>query len=63
MDKEIKYLKTTEIKALREKLHLEQDGICPICVTKLSADFIPFINNYIIKILNKQGTTDGKVYK
>ena len=39
-NKEIKYLKGSDIKPLRKKLHKEQDGICPICVTRLSVDFM-----------------------
>lgn len=35
---EIIYLKTTEVKALREKLHNEQDMICPICKHLMSHD-------------------------
>lgn len=31
-------LKDKDIKPLREKLHKEQDGICPICTHKLSVD-------------------------
>lgn len=35
---EIVYLKSTEVKALREKLHNEQNMICPVCAQKMSHD-------------------------
>lgn len=34
----ITVLKDKDIKILREKLHNEQDGVCPICEHKLSVD-------------------------
>lgn len=36
--KEIKYLKTSEVKALREKLHEAQNKICPVCDQYMSHD-------------------------
>ncbi len=53
----MKQLKQKELKPLREKMYIEQDGICPICKTKIRLD--EAVVDHQHKTLKEQAGVNG----